>query len=283
MQTLEGPSDIQTLYPDSGGAPRQAHSRSQPSRLVSPSPACAKSHLRHHSRTGICFLRLASMGCARGSGGHDKAVEKRERYTEWQPRERDVYAWRAREGVDWAGGRVHTPSQVPPAVGYHQLPRGGSTHALTRSRCTGNLHAFTSLRACAVLDVLAPPYAPDGGRDCTYYVERRYALQTPDHINRLSTSGVSTSSNSLSRSLARSQPAAAAAAAGPAGGALPAVRRAAGGGGAAARLGDPQGALRRAAARAAAQKQAAPRYVVLVRRRRLREAGKLALRDGLRR
>ncbi|XBI96204.1 hypothetical protein VPH35_032519 [Triticum aestivum] len=33
----------------------------------------------------------------------------------------------------------------------------------------GNLHSFTSVASCAVLDVLAPPYAEDAGRICTYF------------------------------------------------------------------------------------------------------------------
>ncbi|AQK47081.1 Plant cysteine oxidase 3 [Zea mays] len=33
----------------------------------------------------------------------------------------------------------------------------------------GNLHCFTSVSSCAVLDVLAPPYNDDAGRICTYF------------------------------------------------------------------------------------------------------------------
>lgn len=34
-----------------------------------------------------------------------------------------------------------------------------------------NVHSLTALTPCAVLDILAPPYAPAGGRDCTYFLE----------------------------------------------------------------------------------------------------------------
>ncbi|KAF0916356.1 hypothetical protein E2562_005952 [Oryza meyeriana var. granulata] len=33
----------------------------------------------------------------------------------------------------------------------------------------GNLHCFTAATACAVLDVMGPPYCSDEGRDCSYY------------------------------------------------------------------------------------------------------------------
>lgn len=40
----------------------------------------------------------------------------------------------------------------------------------------GNLHCFTAVTSCAVLDVLGPPYDDDKGRTCTYYKE--YAFST---------------------------------------------------------------------------------------------------------
>jgi hypothetical protein len=33
----------------------------------------------------------------------------------------------------------------------------------------GNLHCFTATDPCVVLDVMAPPYCQDEGRDCAYY------------------------------------------------------------------------------------------------------------------
>jgi len=36
----------------------------------------------------------------------------------------------------------------------------------------GNMHRFAAATACAVLDVLGPPYSAD--RDCTYYQDLPY-------------------------------------------------------------------------------------------------------------
>lgn len=39
----------------------------------------------------------------------------------------------------------------------------------------GNLHCFTALTPCAVLDVMGPPYSRDNGRDCAYYSESPFS------------------------------------------------------------------------------------------------------------
>lgn len=47
----------------------------------------------------------------------------------------------------------------------------GEPHLALYPSSGGNLHCFTSVTPAAVLDILAPPYSVDGGRDCHYYKE----------------------------------------------------------------------------------------------------------------
>lgn len=42
----------------------------------------------------------------------------------------------------------------------------------------GNIHAFTAITPCAVLDVLGPPYSKDDGRDCSYYKDHPYTASS---------------------------------------------------------------------------------------------------------
>ncbi|XP_068651087.1 plant cysteine oxidase 2-like isoform X2 [Aristolochia californica] len=42
----------------------------------------------------------------------------------------------------------------------------------------GNIHAFTAITACAVLDVMGPPYSIKNDRDCNYYKEFAFSNVT---------------------------------------------------------------------------------------------------------
>ncbi|TYK28379.1 plant cysteine oxidase 3 isoform X2 [Cucumis melo var. makuwa] len=44
----------------------------------------------------------------------------------------------------------------------------------------GNIHCFTAVSPCAVLDVLSPPYNEDKGRRCTYYHDYPYSTISSD-------------------------------------------------------------------------------------------------------
>ncbi|WOK99951.1 Plant cysteine oxidase 3 [Canna indica] len=50
-------------------------------------------------------------------------------------------------------------------------------------RTGGNLHCFTAVASCAVLDVLAPPYSEAAGRFCTYYHDYPYSTFTSERSN----------------------------------------------------------------------------------------------------
>ena len=69
--------------------------------------------------------------------------------------------------------RLHSPStamkeRAAELVHDMQLDAPAAPLIL-RPNSGGNVHEFTAVTACAMLDVLAPPYDPYGRRPCTYY------------------------------------------------------------------------------------------------------------------
>ncbi|THG16995.1 plant cysteine oxidase 1-like isoform X2 [Camellia sinensis] len=54
----------------------------------------------------------------------------------------------------------------------------------------GNIHAFTAITPCVVLDVMGPPYSKDDGRDCSYYRDTPYNALSNGEKNTVAKEGV---------------------------------------------------------------------------------------------
>lgn len=77
------------------------------------------------------------------------------------------------KSYDWAdpeqgNGSHHTNASAAHLVMDEVVEPHGEP-AVIFPTAGGNIHQFTAITDCAVLDILAPPYSPQGGRDCTYY------------------------------------------------------------------------------------------------------------------
>ncbi|XP_021282688.1 plant cysteine oxidase 2-like [Herrania umbratica] len=78
------------------------------------------------------------------------------------------------KSYDWVD-QVHSEDPVPPS--QLRLARLKADSVFTAPCDTsvlypttgGNIHQFTAITPCAVLDVLGPPYSKEDDRDCSYY------------------------------------------------------------------------------------------------------------------
>ena len=74
---------------------------------------------------------------------------------------------------DWASPDDSPASSYAPRRALEVKPAGTEVREgdimMLHADEGGNLHEFTALEYTCILDVLAPPYSPSGGRDCTYY------------------------------------------------------------------------------------------------------------------
>ncbi|EXC25141.1 putative 2-aminoethanethiol dioxygenase [Morus notabilis] len=71
-------------------------------------------------------------------------------------------------------GPVYFPVRLAKLVADEVLTAPCDTSVLY-PKTGGNLHCFTAVTPCAVLDILTPPYREDAGRRSTYYHDYPYA------------------------------------------------------------------------------------------------------------
>ncbi|PAN40645.1 hypothetical protein PAHAL_7G330500 [Panicum hallii] len=75
------------------------------------------------------------------------------------------------KSYDWIEPTVLASSQPAKLAKLHtdDVRTAPCPTSVLYAQSGGNLHCFTSVSSCAVLDVLAPPYCEDVGRICTYF------------------------------------------------------------------------------------------------------------------
>lgn len=80
-----------------------------------------------------------------------------------------AYDWVTSVDEKFSNGNASSPRVAKLVV--DQITSAPSEAAVLHPTSGGNIHAFTAVTPCAVLDVLAPPYSAALGRNCTYYRE----------------------------------------------------------------------------------------------------------------
>ena len=76
---------------------------------------------------------------------------------------------------DWVAAPSPSPSRrkcgLARVVAADVVRRAPCQASVLFPRSGGNLHAFTAVTPCAILDVLTPPYSEDHGRPSTYFTD----------------------------------------------------------------------------------------------------------------
>ncbi|XP_077236653.1 plant cysteine oxidase 3-like [Tasmannia lanceolata] len=85
-----------------------------------------------------------------------------------------AYDWIEPVGIQRSGGPEQFPARLAKLQADTVLTPPCATSVLYPNS-GGNLHCFTAITSCAVLDVLAPPYSRAAGRNCTYYHDYPYS------------------------------------------------------------------------------------------------------------
>ncbi|GMH23013.1 hypothetical protein Nepgr_024856 [Nepenthes gracilis] len=83
------------------------------------------------------------------------------------------------KSYDWVDGIGIEQSKRPSNSRLARLQVDGDFTAPCRTSVLypnsgGNIHSFTAITPCVVLDVLGPPYSKEEGRDCSYYKDYQY-------------------------------------------------------------------------------------------------------------
>ncbi|KAG8378826.1 hypothetical protein BUALT_Bualt07G0025200 [Buddleja alternifolia] len=78
------------------------------------------------------------------------------------------YDWVEPASIQKINGSEHSAVRLAKLAVDKVLTAPCSTSVLY-PRSGGNLHSFTAITPCAVLDILAPPYDESAGRRCSYY------------------------------------------------------------------------------------------------------------------
>lgn len=100
----------------------------------------------------------------------------------------------ARAGRDNPNGDIdeddHHAAARPAKLVVARVQGVNDPAAVLFPRHNGNIHTFTALTDCAVLDVLSPPYSSKSGRDCTYYYVASHDATHPGLVTLVRAAGV---------------------------------------------------------------------------------------------